>query len=234
MAESPPASGEGKLTVYRWNGLPDVPAAWGRSVVTIGVFDGVHRGHQRIIARAAGVGAELGLPLVVVTFEPHPDEVIRPGSHPFLLCGLRYRVELLGRFGADAVCVVPFSYEFSQLSAEDFVRSVLVDGLHAAAVVIGEDFRFGHRAAGNVALLRELGDKYEFVAEGVPLRTDQGVTVSSSWIRELLSSGEVGMAAAKRPAAPGRRRGGAGQAARTGTGISDCQCGAAAVYGNSW
>jgi riboflavin kinase/FMN adenylyltransferase len=183
------------MTVYRWSGLHDVPAGWDRCVVTIGVFDGVHRGHQRIVARAAQVGAGLGLPLVVVTFDPHPDEVIRPGSHPPLLCGVRFRTELLGRFGADAVCVVPFSYEFSQLSADDFVKSVLVDGLHAAAVVVGADFRFGHRAAGNVALLGELGEKYDFVAEGVPLFADHGVTVSSSWIRELLSAGQVAEAA---------------------------------------
>jgi riboflavin kinase/FMN adenylyltransferase len=183
------------LTVYRWQGLHDVPAAWGRSVVTIGVFDGVHRGHQRIVARAAEKGAELGLPLVVVTFDPHPDEVIRPGSHPPLLCTPRYRTELLGSLGADAVCVLPFSYEFSQLPAEDFVKSVLADGLHAAAVVIGENFRFGHKAAGNVALLDELGQKYDFAAEGVPLLSDHGVIVSSSWIRDLLSAGEVAAAA---------------------------------------
>ena len=183
--------------MYRWNGLRDVPADWGRCVVTIGVFDGVHRGHQRIVARAAQVGRELGLPLVVVTFDPHPDEVIRPGSHPPLLCTLRFRADLLGRFGADAVCVVPFTYELSQLPAEDFVRIVLVDGLHAAAAVVGEDFRFGNRAAGNVGLLGELGEKYEFVAEGVPLLADHHVTVSSSWIRELLSACEVEAAAAE-------------------------------------
>ena len=181
--------------MYRWNGVHDVPAAWGRCVVTIGVFDGVHRGHQKIIARAAEVGRQLDLPLVVVTFDPHPDEVVRPGSHPLALCSTRFRVELLGRFGADAVCVVPFNYELSQLSAEDFVRTVLVDGLHAAAVVIGQDFRFGHKAAGNVALLAELGEKYEFTAEGVPLVTDHGVTVSSSWVRELLAAGDVEQAA---------------------------------------
>ncbi len=195
MAACHRRSGEGKLTVYRWNGLHDVPAAWGRCVVTIGVFDGVHRGHQAIIGRAAQIGSELGLPLVVVTFDPHPDEVIRPGSHPPMLCTTRFRTELLGRHGADAVCVVPFTYELSQQSAEDFVRLVLVDSLHAAAVVIGEDFRFGHRAAGNVALLGQLGEKYDFVAEGVPLLTDQGVTVSSSWIRQLLADGEVAAAA---------------------------------------
>ncbi len=181
--------------MYRWQGLDDVPEAWGRCVVTIGVFDGVHRGHQRIVARAAEISVAAALPLVVVTFDPHPDEVVRPGSHPQLLCTPRFRTELLGRLGADAVCVLPFTREFSQLAAEDFVQSVLVDGLHAASVVIGENFRFGHRAAGNVALLTELGSKYEFVAEGVPLLTDNGVTVSSSWIRDLLAAGDVAGAA---------------------------------------
>jgi riboflavin kinase/FMN adenylyltransferase len=191
----PRAAGEGEITVYRWNGLPDVPADWGRCVVTIGVFDGVHRGHQQIVARAAQRGADLGLPLVVVTFDPHPDEVIRPGSHPPLLCTVRFRAELLASFGADAVCVVPFSYELSQQTADDFVRSILVDGLHVAGVVVGEDFRFGHKAAGNLALLAELGEKYDFGAEGVPLITDGGVTVSSSLIRELLVAGDVARAA---------------------------------------
>jgi riboflavin kinase/FMN adenylyltransferase len=163
--------------------------------VTIGVFDGVHRGHQRIVARAAEIGADLKVPLVVVTFDPHPDEVIRPGSHPDLLCTPRFRTELLGRLGADAVCVLPFTYEFSQLPAEDFVKSVVVEALHAAAVVIGENFRFGHKAAGNVPLLGELGEKYDFIAEGVPLLTDQGVTISSSRIRDLLAAGDVAAAA---------------------------------------
>lgn len=181
--------------MYRWHGLHDVPPGWGRSVVTIGVFDGVHRGHQRIVAGAAERAAGLGLPLVVVTFDPHPDEVIRPGSHPPLLCTPRFRSELLGRMGADAVCVLPFSQDFSRLPAEDFVRTVLADGLHAAAVVVGENFRFGHKAAGNVALLGELGEKYDFAAEGVPLLADHGVTISSSWIRDLLSAGEVAAAA---------------------------------------
>jgi len=189
------AGAERTLTVYRWHGLHDVPASWGSSVVTIGVFDGVHRGHRRIVARAAEIGADLGLPLVVVTFDPHPDEVVRPGSHPPLLCTPRYRAELLGRLGADAVCVLPFTYEFSQLPAEEFVRSVLVEGLHAAAVVIGENFRFGHKATGNVTLLAELGEKYEFAAEGVPLLADHGITISSSRIRDLLSAGEVAAAA---------------------------------------
>jgi riboflavin kinase / FMN adenylyltransferase len=181
--------------VYRWNDLHDVPAAWGRCVVTIGVFDGVHRGHQAMIARAAQVSAERGLPLVVVTFDPHPYEVIRPGSHPMLLCSTRFRAELLGRFGVDAVFFLPFTYEVSQMPAEDFVRAILVDGLHAAGVVIGENFRFGHKAAGNVALLAELGEKYDFTTEGVSLLTDHGEPVSSSLIRGLLAQGDVAEAA---------------------------------------
>ncbi len=181
--------------MYRWQGLHDVPVTWGRSVVTIGVFDGVHRGHRRIVARAAQVSAGLGLPLVVVTFDPHPDEVVRPGTHPPLLCTPRFRIELLGRLGADAVCVLPFNVEFSRLAAEEFVRLVLVDGLHAAAVVVGDNFRFGHRASGDVALLAELGEKYDFTAEGDPLFTDAGVTVSSSSIRALLAAGDVAGAA---------------------------------------
>jgi riboflavin kinase / FMN adenylyltransferase len=181
--------------VYRWQGLQDVPANWGRSVVTIGVFDGVHRGHRLIVARTAEIAATMGLPLVVVTFDPHPDEVVRPGSHPPLLCTPRYRMQLLGKVGADAVCMLPFTREFSQLPAEEFVRTVLVDGLHAAAVVIGENFRFGHKAAGNVTLLGELGEKYEFTAEGVTLLTDEGITISSSQIRDLLAVGEVEAAA---------------------------------------
>jgi len=181
--------------LYRWQGLEDVPETWGRCVVTVGVFDGVHRGHQQIVARAAELGAARGLPFVVVTFDPHPDEVVRPGSHPPLLCTARYRTELLGMLGADSVCVLPFTYEFSQQAPEEFVRVVLADGLHASAVVIGENFRFGHRAAGNVTLLAELGEKYDFTAEGVPLFTDNGVTVSSSWIRSLLAAGDVAGAA---------------------------------------
>jgi riboflavin kinase / FMN adenylyltransferase len=183
------------LTVNRWQGLQDVPATLGRSVVTIGVFDGVHHGHRRIIARAAEVAGEMELPLVVVTFDPHPDEVVRPGSHPMLLCTLRFRVQLLGHLGADAVCVLPFSLDFSQMSPDEFVRAVLVDGLHAAAVVVGDNFRFGHKAAGNVALLAELGEKYDFRAEGYPLFTDDGVTVSSSSIRAMLAAGDVAGAA---------------------------------------
>ena len=181
--------------MYRWYGLGEVPADWGKSVVTIGVFDGVHLGHQRIVARAAEIGARLGLPVVAITFDPHPDEVVRPGSHPPFLCSPRRRAELLAGLGADAVCVIPFTLDFSRLDPDEFVRTVLVERLHAAAVVVGEDFRYGHKAAGDVALLAKLGEKYEFSAEGMPLLGDDGARISSTLIRELLEAGDVAAAA---------------------------------------
>jgi riboflavin kinase/FMN adenylyltransferase len=182
--------------VYRWYGLDDVPDGWAGCVATIGVFDGVHRGHQRVVARAREVARDKNLPLVVITFDPHPDEVIRPGSHPPFLTTPRRQAELLAGLGADAVFVIPFSREFSQLSPDDFVRIVLSDRLHAAVVVVGEDFRFGRKAAGDVPLLAELGEKYDFTAAGVPLLTADGITTSSTYIRGRLAAGDVAGAAA--------------------------------------
>ena len=181
--------------VRRWNGLDEVPADWGRSVITIGVFDGVHRGHQRIVGTAVAEARRRGLSSVVITFDPHPEEVVRPGTHPPLLAGTKRRIELLGSLGADAVVVVPFTLELSKMAPDEFVQSVLVDRLHAAHVIVGEDFRFGHKAKGDVALLRELGDKYDFTAEGMPLVANGG-TISSTYIRERLDAGEVDLAAA--------------------------------------
>ena len=198
-----------------WREPADVPAGWGRSVVTIGVFDGVHRGHQRIIARAAEVAAGLGLPMVVISFDPHPAEVIRPGSHPLLLCTPARRAELLAGLGADVVWLLPFTPGFSQLTAGEFVRQILADRLHAAAVVVGENFRFGHRAAGDVGTLAALGSEHDFTAEGVPLLAADGDRLSSSGIRGKLAAGDVAGAAADlgRPhrvegvVVPGQRRG---------------------------
>jgi riboflavin kinase / FMN adenylyltransferase len=181
--------------MQRWQGPAEVPDDWGRSVVTIGVFDGVHRGHQRVVSRARSAARELGLPVVAVTFEPHPDEVVRPGSHPPFLSTARREAQLLAGLGVDAVCVIEFTLEFSRLGPDEFVRAVLVDRLHAARVVVGADFRFGHKAAGDVALMTELGEKYEFTAEGVPLLAEHGVRISSTLIREMLAAGDVAAAA---------------------------------------
>ena len=196
MLAAEEATKEGPGIVYRWYGLDDVPPRWGRCVVTIGVFDGVHRGHQRVVARAVEVARARNLPVVVITFDPHPDEVVRPGPHPPSLTSDRRLAQLLAGLGADALLVLPFTVEFSRLGPDEFVRTVLSDRLHAAVVVVGEDFRFGYKAAGDVPLLAQLGEKYDFTAEGVPLLVTDGATISSTSIRERLAAGDVAAAAA--------------------------------------
>src|SRR5437899_4011845 len=125
-----------------WRGLDDVPADLGQAVVTIGVFDGVHLGHQVILERAAQRARSLGQPSVVITFDPHPSEVVRPGSQPAMLTSIGYRAELLTEAGADAVLVLRFDTALSHLTPAEFVDTVLVGKLHASAVVVGANFRF--------------------------------------------------------------------------------------------
>ncbi len=178
-----------------WFGADDVPEDFGRAVVTIGVFDGVHRGHRVILERAATVAAERGLPVVAVTFDPHPSEVVRPGSHPALLSTVAFRASLLAEAGADAVCVLPFTVAFSRLTPQEFVQVVLVERLHAAAVVVGANFRFGHRATGTVETLRELGQADGFDVVLVDLAGGDGVTWSSTYVRQCVDEGDVEEAA---------------------------------------
>ncbi|OKH91694.1 riboflavin kinase [Streptomyces uncialis] len=179
--------------------MEDIPEDWGRSVVTIGSYDGVHRGHQLIIGRAVSRARELGVPAVVVTFDPHPSEVVRPGSHPPLLAPHHRRAELMAALGVDALLILPFTAEFSKLSPADFVEKVLVDKLHAQAVVEGPNFRFGHKAAGNVALLEQLGATNDFKVDLVDLYVSGtaggGEPFSSTLTRRLVASGDVAGAA---------------------------------------
>jgi len=181
--------------VQRWRGLEEIPGDWGRSVVTIGSFDGVHRGHQLIINRAVKRARELGAMSVVVTFDPHPSEVVRPGSHPPLLAPHARRAELIEGLGVDAVLVLPFTLEFSQESPEFFVQQVLVDALHAQVVIEGPNFRFGHKAAGNVALLTELGRAADFEVDVVDLQVrgaaGDGEPFSSTLARRLVAEGDM-------------------------------------------
>jgi riboflavin kinase / FMN adenylyltransferase len=177
--------------MYYWHGLAEVPSDWGQCVATIGVFDGVHRGHQRVMARTGKIARSRNLPVVVITFDRHPEEVVRPGSHPPFLTTSRRRAELLSGLGADALCVLPFTLEFSRMSPDDFVRGTLAERLRVTTAVVGENFRFGHRALGDVPLLAHLAEKYGFTAEGVPLAVIDGVTISSSNIRERLTIGDV-------------------------------------------
>jgi len=177
--------------VLRWRGLDSTPSGWGRCVVTIGVFDGVHRGHQEIIGRAVERARDTALPSVVLTFDPHPSEVVRPGSHPPVLTPLRRKAEILEQLGVDVLDVLPFTTEFSRLDPAEFVHLVLVEKLHAAAVVVGENFRFGHKAAGDLATLRTLGRTFGFATEGVPLLRDDDVTLSSTFVRSSIDAGDV-------------------------------------------
>ncbi|MFI2651907.1 MULTISPECIES: bifunctional riboflavin kinase/FAD synthetase [Micromonospora] len=182
--------------MQRWRGYEAAPGGWGRSVVTIGVFDGVHKGHQSTIGHAVARARELGVKSVVVTFDPHPAEVVRPGSHPAVLTEPARKAELIEALGADVLCVVPFTPEFSRLPAEAFVHDILVEHLHAALVVVGDNFRFGHRAAGDVALLERLGRTFGFGVEGAPLVAEAGTVFSSTYIRSCVDAGDVAAAAA--------------------------------------
>jgi riboflavin kinase / FMN adenylyltransferase len=181
--------------VLRWRGLDSTPSGWGRCVVTIGVFDGVHRGHQQIVGRAVERARDTGQPAVVLTFDPHPSEVVRPGSHPAVLTPVRRKAEILEQLGVDVLCVLPFTTEFSRLDPAEFVHLVLVEKLHAAAVVVGENFRFGHKAAGDLGTLRTLGRTFGFATEGVPLLRDDDVTLSSTFVRSSIDAGDVAEAA---------------------------------------
>jgi riboflavin kinase/FMN adenylyltransferase len=190
--------------MQRWRGYDAAPGGWGRAVVTIGVFDGVHRGHQEIIGHAVKRAKELGVQSVVVTFDPHPSEVVRPGSHPPVLTEPARKAELIEQLGVDVLCVLPFTLEFSRLPAEAFVHDVLVANLHAALVVVGENFRFGHRAAGDIAMLQRLGRTFGFGVEAAPLLADEAsvpaeeaaaTVFSSTYIRSCVDAGDVTAAA---------------------------------------
>jgi len=173
-----------------WRSLEEVPADLGRTVVTIGNFDGVHLGHVQVLSRARQVADRLDLGHVVaVTFDPHPIAVLRPVSAPLKLSTIDRRAELLGEAGADDVLVMPFTDEVADWSPERFVEEILVERLNAAAVVVGANFRFGHRAAGDVALLHRLGVESDFIVEGIELGGGPQVW-SSTYVRTCLTTGD--------------------------------------------
>ena len=176
-----------------WRALDEVKDV-ARSVATVGVFDGVHRGHRHVIGEAVRHAREIGADSVVVTFDPHPMSVVRPERTPPALATLDHRLELIAEQNVDDVLVLPFTTTLSQQSPEDFVREVLVDVLHVKAVHVGENFRFGHRAAGDVTLLRELGTTYGFDVVAGPLAGGQ-TPWSSTYVRECLAEGDVVAAA---------------------------------------
>ena len=170
-----------------------------RCVVTIGAYDGVHLGHRAVISQVRSRAGELGAAGVVVTFDRHPASVVRPESAPKLLTDAAQKLELLASTGVDATLVVPFDTATSTEAPADFVRRVLVDALAVRGVIVGEDFHFGHKRGGNVALLREMSSRHDFEVTPVRLvpRSD-GVdeAVSSSAIRRALAGGDMKRASA--------------------------------------
>ena len=171
-----------------WRALTEVPGDLGPTVVTIGNFDGVHRGHQHVIGAARAAAG--GRPVVAVTFDPHPFAVLRPDHAPMLLTTIDRRAELLADAGVSGVLVVPFDRELAAWSPQRFVEEILVGTLHAGVIAVGANFRFGAKAAGDVALLVELGRRHDFDVVAVDL--DGGPQVwSSTYVRTCLYSGDV-------------------------------------------
>ena len=184
------------MTVSRYDGVAAVPDGLGPTVVTVGMFDGVHRGHRALLDRVAAEAAARSLPAAAVTFDRHPLAVLRPGSEPPLLTTLDRKVELLGEAGMATVLVLEFTRELSEVTAEVFAAEVLFDALAARAVVVGENFRFGHKAAGDPALLATLGRPRGIEVVAVPLHADGDQVVSSTRVRAELADGDVAAAAA--------------------------------------
>lgn len=164
------------------------------SVVTVGEYDGVHRGHRTIVSEMHRLAAERGCATAVVTFDRHPATIVRPESAPLLLCDLDHKLELLAETGVDYTLVVEFTPEQAEVPAEVFARQVLVDCLQARAVVVGADFHFGKGRRGNVETLGVVGEEFGYEVLGLPLvkhLTGEGEVISSTSIRAALSDGDV-------------------------------------------
>jgi riboflavin kinase / FMN adenylyltransferase len=165
------------------------------NAVTIGNFDGIHLGHQAMLARLTSRAASVGALPAVLTFEPHPREVFTPDSAPTRLTSLREKLEIMRALGVAHVHICRFTKPFAALSAEEFVQRILVQGLNARYVLVGDDFRFGAKRAGDFALLRQLGEKYGFEAEALHTVEAAGQRASSTAVREALAAGDMAMAA---------------------------------------
>lgn len=173
-----------------WHSLDEIPSDLGRTAVVIGNFDGVHLGHQHVVRTAREIADASGLRVVAVTFDPHPMAVLRPDHAPVTLTDVDTRSRLLMEAGADDVFVLEFSRDIAAWTPEEFIERILVDGLHARHVVVGANFRFGNRAAGDVATLERAGAAGDFVVDGIAL--DGGPQVwSSTYVRTCLTAGDV-------------------------------------------
>jgi riboflavin kinase/FMN adenylyltransferase len=180
------------LRLYR--NLEEARTSFAPSALTIGNFDGVHAGHRAIMRRVAAVGAEHGWKPSVLTFDPHPAKIVAPSRAPRLLTTLEQRCPLFEQVGIEQVLALPFTHEIARLTPEEFVVSVLEQSLGARAVLVGDNFRFGHRQAGDTRLLTELGRAHGFVVEVVPAVSMRGGPISSSEVRRLVGKGKVSRA----------------------------------------
>ncbi|MDX9706363.1 MAG: bifunctional riboflavin kinase/FAD synthetase [Azospira sp.] len=167
----------------------------GATVLTIGNFDGVHLGHRALLARLCSVAGEAGLPPAVLTFEPHPREFFAPESAPRRLSTLREKLELIAEDGVELAFVCRFNKAFASLTADQFVEDVLVRALRVRHLIVGDDFRFGARRAGDFALLQQAGESFGFRVEATPSVVDGGIRISSSAVRNALWAGELERAA---------------------------------------
>jgi riboflavin kinase/FMN adenylyltransferase len=172
------------------------PARWSNPVLALGNFDGLHRGHQKILDRLRRVAAERGATSVVMIFDPHPPRIVRPDKAPPLLMTKTQKLEALARAGVQGAAIVRFTPELSRWSPETFVQAVLVDWLHVAEVWVGANFLFGHDRAGNFTLLRALGARYGFKTEKIDPVRYKDFVVSSTRIRRLVAEGRVDEAGA--------------------------------------
>ena len=176
--------------------LDDIPAGFGPAVVSIGNFDGVHRAHQRVLEALVHRAHQLRGRAIAVTFDPHPTRILRPDVAPKLIMPLELRLKYLDQTGIDAVLVLPFTRDLSVMSPRAFVQHILVDKLATREVHEGFNFRFGHKAQGDVHKLEELGKEFGFVVTVYPEMKLRGHVVSSSQVRKLISGGEVSRARA--------------------------------------
>jgi len=172
-------------------GIEELTGAADPSAVTIGFFDGVHLGHRQVVGLTVDAARARGIRAVAVTFDRHPREVFSPGREPRLLTTLERKIDLIASTGVERLVVLAFTDEFSRWTAEEFVDRVLADGLAARHVVVGENFTFGYRAAGNLEVLGDLGRERGFTVEGVGLMTLGDRVVSSTSIRQALTEGDL-------------------------------------------
>ncbi len=175
--------------------VTDLPAEFRGAVVAIGNFDGVHRGHAQVIGRAAELAVGLGAPLAVLTFEPHPREFFAPEAPPFRLTPLRTKAHLLGELGVEALFALHFDAQMSKIPAEDFVRSVLIEGLGARHLIVGYDFAFGHKRSGSAETLTAMAAAGGYQVSVVEPAGADGEVFSSSRIRDFLWQGRPRQAA---------------------------------------